>query len=90
MTMIRSVVVSALPRLRLFLRRVANRVIDAADRVLDLAYEVVVFSFSHQFGVADGFAGCFLDGAFGLLGRTGDTIFVHVDGSCLSMLPQAR
>jgi len=78
------------PPLRLLFRRVANRVVDAADRVLDLAYDLVVFSFGRQFSVADDFAGSFLDGAFGLPGRTLDTIFVHVEGSCLSMRPRAR
>ena len=54
------------------------RILRAADGVLDLAFDLAALAFGGQLGVTEGLAGRFLDGALGLLGRTGDTIFVHV------------
>ena len=55
-----------------------QRILQAADGVLDLAFDLVALAFSGQLDVTEGLAGRFLDGALGLLGRAGDTIFVQV------------
>jgi hypothetical protein len=65
MTMIRSVVVSMLPPVRQFPCRVANRVIDAAGRVLDPAYGVVLIFL--PLAPFDGALGCLTAPAICLL-----------------------
>ena len=55
-----------------------QRILQAADGVLDLALYFVALAFGDQLAVTEGLADRFLEGALGLLGRAGDTIFVHV------------
>ena len=60
-----------------------QRILQAADGILDLAFDLVAFAFGGKLGVTDGLAGRFLDGALGLFGRADDTIFVHLSVSRL-------
>ena len=53
-------------------------ILRAADSVLDHAFCLVGLTVSLQLSVTGDLAGRFLDGALGLLGRTSDTILVHV------------
>ena len=60
------------PALRLF-----ERVLQAADGVLNLARDLVSLTFGFQFGVADGLADSLFDLAFHDFGRACDAVFVH-------------
>src|ERR1700722_346259 len=68
-----SVLPRAFPAALLF-----QRVLQAADRVLDLAFDLVALAASLQLGVTEGLADSFLNGTFSFLGRTNDAIIVHV------------
>jgi hypothetical protein len=57
--------------------RVADGVLDAADRVLQLAGSPIALAFGFHLGIPDGFADAFLDLAFDILGSALDPIFVH-------------
>jgi hypothetical protein len=57
----------------------ADGILQTADGVLDFALDLIGLTFILGLGVTGNFAGPFLDFAFGLLGRTLDTIFVHFD-----------
>src|SRR5579863_4304122 len=61
----------------MFLYRLANRVLRAADGVLRFAFGLLDLAFGLGFGVADDFAGGFLDGAFRLFGGAFNPVFVH-------------
>ena len=58
-------------------RLAPQRVLDAADSVLNPALGLVGFAVGLQFGVAHYLADAFLDGAFDLLRGAHDAIFVH-------------
>ena len=60
-----------------------QRILQAADGILDLALDLIAFALGGKFGVTDGLAGHFLDSALGLFGRADDTIFVHLTVSPL-------
>src|SRR5208283_6044676 len=64
-------------RNQLFLCRVAYRVAQPADGVLDLADGLVGLAVALQLGVADGLANGLFRGAFDFLDRTGDSVLVH-------------
>ena len=55
----------------------AQRVFDAANRVLGFAGDLVRLAFGGQLGVADGFANSLFHRAFYDFCRSGDAIFVH-------------
>ena len=59
-----------------------ERILQAPEGVLDFAVSFVLLAFSGQLRVAKHFTGGFLDGAFCLLDRTFNAIFVHVAISC--------
>jgi hypothetical protein len=65
-----------------------QRILQAADGVLDLAFNLVALAFGFQLGVTDDLAGRFLDCALGLLGRT--TIRSLSMSSCLRLLTPSR
>jgi hypothetical protein len=50
-------------------------ILQAADGVLSLAFDLVILAIGDQLGITELLAGRFLDGALGLFGRAGDTIF---------------
>ena len=54
-----------------------ERVLDAADGVLNLAFYLVGLALRFQLGVTDGLADRLLDCAFDFLRRSGDSILVH-------------
>jgi hypothetical protein len=62
----------------LLFQRIPDRVFHASDGILDFAFGLIALAVGFQLGVTDDLAGCFFDGTLGLLGRAGDTIFVHV------------
>jgi hypothetical protein len=55
-----------------------DRVLEAADRILNLASDLLRLAFGFELGVAGHFARNFLDLAFSLLDGALDSIFVHV------------
>ena len=55
-----------------------NRVLEAADRILNLASDLLRLAFGFELGVAGHFARDFLNLALGLLDGALDSIFVHV------------
>src|SRR5512132_146396 len=57
--------------------RLPNRVLHAADGILNLALGLLSLSFRFRLLVAQKLAGCFLDATRKLLERPFDTIFVH-------------
>jgi len=62
-----------------------QRILQPANSILDLPGGLVFRPVGDKFGIANYLAGRFLDSALGLLGRTCDTILVHV-----SLSPSAR
>src|SRR5271165_614651 len=64
-------------RNQLFLHRVAYRVVQPADGVLNLADGLVGLAVALQLGVPNGLANSLLRGAFDFLDRTGDSVLVH-------------
>jgi hypothetical protein len=55
----------------------AHRILQSANRVLQLACSLVGLAFSFQFLVAKYLPGCFFYGSLGLFGRTFDSILVN-------------
>jgi hypothetical protein len=55
-----------------------DRVLEAADCILNLASDLLRLAFGFELGVAGYFARDFLNLAFGLLDGALDSIFVHV------------
>src|SRR5664279_4211000 len=55
-----------------------KRVLDAANRVLNLSGNLFTFAFSFELGITSDLADDFLHGTFGLLCRSLDTVFVHI------------
>src|SRR5579872_7073881 len=60
-----------------FFHRVAHRVVQAADGVLNPTDGLVGPAVVLQLGVSDSFADGLFGGAFDLLDRTGDSVLVH-------------
>src|ERR1041384_3754101 len=56
-----------------------ERVLETANRVLNLALDLVGLAVRLELGIADRLAGDLLDGAFDFLRRSGDPILVHGD-----------
>src|ERR1700733_4527739 len=63
-------------------RRVSDRVVGAAYRVLNLADRAVDLAVALQFGVADRFADRGFRGALDHFGRSVDSVLVHKMRSC--------
>ena len=55
-----------------------QRVLQAADGILDLPLGLVALALSSQLRVTGGLTNRLLDRALGFLGRASDAIFVHV------------
>jgi hypothetical protein len=66
----------------------AQRVFDAADRILNFASGLIGLAFGVQFGVAGDLANSLFHFAFYDLCRTGDAIFVHENSPSETPLPQ--
>src|SRR5450759_3930553 len=56
----------------------AKRVLEAANRVLNLSGNLFAFAFSFELGITGDLADDFLHGTVGLLCRSLDAILVHV------------
>jgi hypothetical protein len=68
-----------LPHEKLFLAGdLANGVLCVADRTLNPAFGLIGLAFSFSAGIADSFAGLFLDLAGDLLHASCDTILIHL------------
>src|SRR5271166_6714721 len=65
------------PRTSRLLRRVAHRLVQAADGILNLADGLVGLAVTLQLGVADSLANSHFRGAFDFLNRTGDSVLIH-------------
>ena len=56
-----------------------QRILGAADSILDFAFDLVGFAVCNELGITKNLAGRDLDVALGLLGHAFDTIFIHVE-----------
>src|ERR1700735_2909496 len=64
-----------------------ERVLQAADGVLDLPLDLVGLAIGGHLGVTGGFADSFLDGALGLFGGADDAILIHVTNPPFEIMP---
>jgi hypothetical protein len=67
-----------------------DRVLEAADRILNLARDLLCLAFGFELGVTSHFARDLLSIALGLLHGAFDSIFVHVFLSLLASAPQQK